>query len=219
MKLRWRFSLTVVLLIATVILGTSAVRQQRQRQKLSFPDSLDMVAAVVDEEPLTLSDLAVYIAYQEQQIEEKALIYNPEDTGEYWNIYTNHTFFREEGKRMAMNMAVHDEILYRLALAEEISLTAEEEKYLSNSQYDFWSDLSDVQRERLGISEDVLKESMRKMAVAEKYQYLLAEMYGSDFEEYSASGTEYLKLLETHEYELDETIWERVPFGSITVDH
>ena len=40
-----------------------------------------------------------------------------------------------------------------------------------------------------------------------------------DYEDYSIGGTEYEKLLAQHTCELDETTWDRVPFGSITVDH
>ena len=61
--------------------------------------------------------------------------------------------------------------------------------------------------------------SMRKMALAQKYQSILAEMEQVDYEDYSIGGTEYEKLLTQHTCELDETTWDRVPFGSITVDH
>lgn len=57
------------------------------------------------------------------------------------------------------------------------------------------------------------------MALAQKYQSILAEMEQVDYEDYSIGGTEYEKLLAQHTCELDETTWERVPFGSITVDH
>mgnify|MGYP006947717369 CR=1 FL=1 len=48
---------------------------------------------------------------------------------------------------------------------------------------------------------------------------ILAEMEQVDYEDYSIGGTEYEKLLAQHTCELDETTWDRVPFGSITVDH
>lgn len=217
--MKQKLCFTAILLVAVVFLGISAVREGRMRQDLSFPDSLDEVAAIVDGRALTLRELAFYIAYEEGQIEEDARIYNPENTGEYWGIYTNHTFLREEGKKTAMDMAIHDEIFYQLALEEGIELTEEEETYLANSQYDFWSDLEEEQKERLGAEEDAIKESLRRIALAEKYQYLLAKMQNRDFEDYSISGRAYQKMLDEHMYEVCDAIWDRVDFGGITVDH
>ena len=106
-----------------------------------------------------------------------------------------------------------------MAAEEGIVLSEAEEQYLANEQQDFWSDLTEEQRESLSVSEDTLDETMRKMALAQKYQSILAEMEQVDYEDYSIGGTEYEKLLAQHTCELDETTWNRVPFGSITVDH
>lgn len=217
--MRQKLCFTVVLLAIVAFSGIVCFREGWQRQKLSFPDSLDKVAVIVDGRELTLQDMAFYVAYEEGMIEEEARIYNPKDTGEFWKIFTNHTFFRKKGKQTAMDMAIHDEIFYQLALTEGMELTEEEEIYLSNSQYDFWSDLEENQRERLGIDEDALKESMQKIALGEKYQYLLAEMENSDFEDYSISGAAYQRMLSEHEYEIEDAVWDRVDFGGITVDH
>lgn len=217
--MRQKLSVTAVLLVLVIVLGISAVHARAQKRPLSFPESLEKVAVTVDGRELTLQELAFYIAYEEQKMEAEARVYNPKNTGEYWNLYTNHTFFREKGKQMVIDMAVHDEIFYQLAMSEEMELTADEESYLANSQYDFWSDLEEEQRQALGVGEDVLKESMRRIALAEKYQYLLAEMNQKDFEEYSVGGEAYLRMLEEHTYEVDESVWDRIRFGSITVDH
>lgn len=217
--MRQKLTLTAVLVVLVLISGFAAFKEQGRRQKLSFPDSLDMTAAVVDGETLTLRDMAFYIAYEETQMEETARIYNAENTGEFWRLFTNRTFFRSEGKQVALDMAVHDVIFYQLAVEEGLELTEEEQHHLENDQYDFWSDLEEEQRERLGVSEEDIKETMRRMALAEKYQYLLAAIEEKEFDDYSIAGTAYQRLVEEHEVELDETTWERVPFGSITVDH
>ena len=217
MKKKIQFTAIIVMIV--VGLGFLAYREYESKQDLVFAEALDEVAVTVDGRELTLEDLAFYIAYQEQQIEKAARIYNPEDTGEYWNVYTNHTFLREEGKSTAMNMAVHDEIFYQLAEAEGLELSAEEEQYLANDLYDFWSDLEEEQRMSLGVGEDVLAESMRKIALAEKYQYLLAAMEQKKFEDYSIAGTAYEKMLGEHTYEVKEAVWDRVRFGGVTVNH
>lgn len=217
--MRQKLTFTAIVIALVIMAFIVAYREQESKQKLSFPDSLELTAVTVDGKVLTLRDMAFYIAYEEGQIERDAKVYNPDNTGEYWNLFTNHTFIRSAGKQTAMDMAVHDEIFYQLAMTEGLELTEEEETYLVNDQYDFWSDLEEEQRKRLGVSEDDVKNTMRKLALAEKYQYLLAAMNNKDFDEYSITGAAYQKLLEEHDYELDTATWDRVPFGSITVNH
>ena len=188
--MRQKLRFTAVLVVLLIILGTASYREQGKRQKLSFPESLDLVVVAVDGEQVTLREMTFYIAYEEGNMEDAAIIYNPDNTDEYWQLYINHTFLREE-----------------------------EEQYLANDQQDFWSDLTEEQRARLGVDEETIDASMRKMALAQKYQSILAEMEQVDYEDYSIGGTEYEKLLAQHTCELDETTWDHVPFGSITVDH
>jgi len=217
--MRQKLRFTAVLVVLLIILGTVSYREQGKRQKLSFPESLDLVVVTVDGEQVSLREMAFYIAYEEGSMEDAAIIYNPDNTDEYWQLYTNHTFLREQAKQTVLDMTVHDTLFSQMAAKEGVVLSEAEEQYLANEQQDFWSDLTEEQRESLSVSEDTLDETMRKMALAQKYQSILAEMEQVDYEDYSIGGTEYEKLLAQHTCELDETTWERVPFGSITVDH
>ena len=217
--MRQKLRFTAVLVVLLIILGTASYREQGKRQKLSFPESLDLVVVTVDGEQVTLREMAFYIAYEEGSMEDAAIIYNPDNTDEYWRLYTNHTFLREQAKQTVVDMTVHDTLFAQMAAEEGIVLSEAEEQYLANEQQDFWSDLTEEQRESLSVSEDTLDETMRKMALAQKYQSILAEMEQVDYEDYSIGGMEYEKLLSQHTCELDETTWDRVPFGSITVDH
>lgn len=217
--MRQKLRFTAVLVVLLIILGTASYREQGKRQKLSFPESLDLVVVTVDGEQVTLREMAFYIAYEEGSMEDAAIIYNPDNTDEYWRLYTNHTFLREQAKQTVVDMTVHDTLFAQMAAEEGIVLSEAEEQYLANEQQDFWSDLTEEQKESLSVSEDTLDETMRKMALAQKYQSILAEMEQVDYEDYSIGGTEYEKLLAQHTCELDETTWDRVPFGSITVDH
>lgn len=214
-----KLCITIILLAIMAALGFLSFREYESRRELTFTEALDETAVTVDGCNLTMRDMAFYIAYKEGEMEEMAHVYEPEDTDEYWNLYTNHTFVREEGKKAAMDMAVHDEIFYRLAVEEGMELSSEEEAHLANDLYDFWSDLEEEQRERLGVDEEVLAESMRKIALAEKYQGLLAEIEQKDYEAYSFSGAEYEEMLQEHIYEIKDSVWDRVRFGGVTVDH
>ena len=217
--MRQNLRFTVVLLVIVIILGVLSVRERLRTRDIVYAESLDEVVAVVDGQELALRDLAFYVAYEEGQLERDARLYDHSDTGAFWRIYTNATYLRQEGKDIVMNMAIHDAVFYRMALEEGLTLSEEEEQFLANDQYDFWSDLEEEQRTRLGVSEEELGESMRRLALAEKYQYLLSEMENVEFAAYSFNGTAYERLLDAHAYTIVESIWERVPFGSITVDH
>lgn len=210
---------TIVLLLIVVVMGVNSGFSGRRKDYFVYKDALDEVAAVVNGQELTLEDLAFYIVYKEKQVEGEAFIYDPEDTGKYWRIHTNGTYTRTEAKEAAIMLAVHDEIFYQLSQQESIQLNEEEEAYAANVQADFWSDLDENALEKLGVSREVLDESMQKIAYAQKYQYLLAEMNGAELEEYGVSGEKYQELLEEHDYEIVEEVWQRVHFGSITVDH
>lgn len=214
-----KLCITIILLAIMAALGFLSFHEYESRRELTFTETLDETAVTVDGCDLTMRDMAFYIAYKEGEMEEMAHVYEPEDTDEYWNLYTNHTFVREEGKKAAMDMAVHDEIFYRLAVEEGMELSAEEEAHLANDLYDFWSDLEEEQRARLGVGEEVLAESMRKIALAEKYQGFLAEIEQKDYEAYSFSGAEYEEMLQEHTYEIKDSVWDRVRFGGVTVDH
>lgn len=217
--MRQKLYFTAVLTVIVIAVGILSVRERLRTRDIVYAESLDEVAAIVDGQELTLQDLAFYVAYEEGQMEWVARLYDYSDTGAFWRIYTNHTFLWQAGKDTVMDMAVHDAIFYQLALDEGLSLSEEEEEMLANDQYDFWSDLEEEQRARLGVSEVALDESIRRLALAEKYQYLLSEIEEVEYESYSFQGIAYERLLESHACEIVDSVWDRVPFGSITVDH
>ena len=93
------------------------------------------------------------------------------------------------------------------------------DEYLENDESDFWSDLEDWQREQLGISEEELDSEMEKIALADKYQSIYAEMNQKEYEAYNFNGEAYEALLSEHKYSVNEKVWDRVDFGSVTLDN
>ena len=207
-------------LLGLVIMLAIAVRQDRMRkQELIYAEALDMVAVTVDEVELTLRDIAVYIAYQEKTVQKDAVIYDYEKPHKYWNTYTNQYFVRSLAEKAVRNMAVHDEIFYRMALEEGLVLDEREEAYLLNEQQDFLMDLSEEQIGRLGVTEEDLLSSMRKIALANKYQSILAQSNGLYYEDYDYTGAVYELILEEHKVKVDESVWDRIAVGNITVNY
>lgn len=208
----------LVLVIIVIVLGFFSYRSSEKRKDLIFSEELSQVAVTVDDVDLTLYDMAFYVAYQEKEVQEEAVIYNDEKPHKYWNAHTNGWFVRSVAEQAVVDMAVHDEIFYRLALAEEIVLDEREEAYLANEVYDFCSDLTEKQFASLGVSAEDIEIAMRKIAIANKYQSILSQVKGLEYAEYDYMGSAYEDLLAEHEVMVNENVWDRISVGSITVN-
>ena len=115
---------------------------------------------------------------------------------------------------------IYDEIFYELAQKEGLTRSSEEEEMLNNKEMDFWSDLTDEQKESLGVSEEQIMETMRHLALAEKYQNSLVEQDGNDsYDSYSISGEKYQEILKDHTFKVKERVWDKIDFGNIVVGH
>ena len=209
----------VVSIIAAVFI-VIWVMSYDSKKMLVFRDSLDKVVVTVDGKDLTIKEIAFYVAYEETTIEEQAYVYDPEDTGAYWKLHIDGQFIRVAGKQAALDMAIHDEIFYELAQKEGLTLSEEEQVALNNKESDFWSDLTDEQKEKLGVTEDQIKETITHLALAEKYQNFLAEQSVDDFyDSYSISGENYQKILDEHSVKVRDKVWDKIDFGSVVVNH
>ncbi|MBR2403189.1 MAG: hypothetical protein IKB01_10590 [Lachnospiraceae bacterium] len=214
-----RLKTTLVLLVLVVATGLAAYRQQVQRTRLVYADSLDMVALTVDGEEIDLRDMAVYVALQEKKVQQEALVYNPGKPESYWNAYTNQHFVRAVAENAIKDMAAHDEIFYRMAVSEGVELSESEEAYLANELIDFFMDVSDEQMAQLGVEDEDIEAGMYKIALANKYQSILAQMEGVAYEEYDYTGTLYEALLSGHEVSMEKEVWSRIAVGNITVNY
>ena len=144
------FSLLMFLLVIAV--GVSAVQRAKEMQKIDYLEYLDEWAVAIDEKEYAFRDLAFYLAYQEMTTEKQAEVYDLKQPVKYWNIHTNGVFVRAEAKKMAMEMAVHDEIFYQMADKNQIELNQKETEYMENQKLDFWNDLEEEGQTRLGVS-------------------------------------------------------------------
>ena len=163
--------------------------------------------------------LAMYIAYEELKVEDEAAAYDYYDTNKYWNLHTSGRFVKEVAKTHVIEMAVHDEIFYRQAMAEKLTLDEKEEEQLRSRQEDFWTDMTEEQQERLGVDKAEIDRQLEKAALAQKYQNQIAAENNSDFDGYSAGAEPYEQILKEHKYKLNEKLWDRVDFGNIILNH
>ena len=217
MKGKWH--VTIILVLLVILTGIEAYRSYENRQMLVYTESLSETAVRIDEKELTLFDMAFYVAYQEKEIQKDAVIYNEEKPYRYWNAHTNGQFVRRVAEQAVVDMAVHDEIFYQMAVLEGLELDMTEEAYLANEILDFCSDVTEEQFARLGVTAEDMKAAMRKIALANKYQSILSQMKGVEYTEYDYTGEAYQALLEKYEVVVNEKIWSRISVGNITVNY
>jgi len=215
-----KYKVTVILLIITIITGVIAVENRTNREDIIYYEALDKVVAVVEGEEITLRDFAVYVAHQEAQVQEQAIVYDPDDTRKYWNVHTDGTYISHAARNEAMSMAIHDELFYQLSQEFDISFTDEEMSIIENDVEDFWNDLVDEEKEkRLGITKEDVYNTMYKIAVSQKSQMIYAKMHGVDYEDFDFYEEEFLAFLENYEYEVDDSVLNRIDFGDVTLVH
>ena len=113
-----------------------------------------------------------------------------------------------------------DELFYQMAMKEGIELTDEEEKSYRMTEQDFWGDMVDAEKDvRLGVTEKDIAETMHKIALAQKYQEIYAALQNGEKDDYNFSENAYKQLLEKQKYKINEKVWKRVSFGTITLDY
>ena len=208
-----RFLSVAVLLCVLLCLGGCGVRQRT----IVFNEHLDETALVLDGREYPLRAFAFYVAYEEQLIQEQAILYDAKNPNAYWNIHMNGHFVRVRAREEAMNLAIHDFVLYELAVEAGTELSDEEITYAKSRCGDFWSDLGETGQKRLGVTEEELAETVLHMAVAQKYQELLAAMDNVPAEDYDVNGMAYEKLLEDHSYKIKSGVWDGVSMGHVTL--
>lgn len=207
----------IFLLIA---LFSIIVRIKQGEEWLVYSESLDKVAVDVNGRELTLREMAFYIAYDEMNVEEQAQIYDPQDTARYWNLKTNNVYVRQLSKQNAMKKAIHDEVFYQMAQDENLELTQEEEQRIIDAQDAFWDNVMDSSKlERLGVTEEDINGTIRKIGIAQKYQAVYAAVYQMDMEDLEIEGEAYEMLLEDYSYRINKWVWEKVNYGDVTLVH
>ncbi len=219
-KLTGKITQAVLLALLAIVLLYGIYVSYVKHTALDYLQNLEEVAVYVDEEAITLGDMGFYVLRQEQLIEEKAAIYNPDSTKDFWNIHVNGIFIQAQAKKAALEMAIHDRVFYKEAVKEGIVLTSEEKQQLENRRTDFWSDLFDEQKERLPGTYESINATIKEIALAEKYQWQLMEKMNTTHAGLGYDGYDFKKILkEEHKVRVNHIIWDRVVFGDITLTH
>lgn len=191
-----------------------------RRHSIDVLANLDEPVTTVDGEEMVLRDLGFYILFEEHKVEEEAEIYNDRRTKDFWNIHTNGFFLQAQAKDAVLQMAVHDRIFYRAAQEAGLVLTTEEKETLENARTDFWADLYEEQLARIPGTFESVNETLKEIALAQKYQFRLAKALGTTYAGLNWGGYDYEQLLEKeHKVKVNQRVWRRVVLGDITLVH
>lgn len=215
-----KFRVLWIFVIFIVVLSFLADYSRRNREDIVYSESLDLVVATVEGEEITLREFALYVAFQEMEVQQQAKVYDPDDTRKYWNIHTNGVYISHAARNVAMSMAIHDELFYQMAIEYGMELTGEERVTLQNDVDDFWYDLTDYGGEKkLGVSKEDIYIAMEKIALSQKGQAICAGIDSVKYSDYDYHEEVFLDFIKSYEYKVNDKVLERLDFGDITLDH
>lgn len=204
-------TICLLLCLATVFSITGC------KEKFNILKHLDETVVTVDTNDLLMSDMMYYIMVMENTVEGQALIYNSSDPKSYWNIHVNGVFMSVYAKEQVLNQAVYEEIMYNLALKDNISLTAADLKTISSTAGDKYDDMTNYQRKATNLNYDNIVNAVTKSAMVDKYnQHLIDSGVISDSDS-GIDGNYYLGLKDSHNIETNDALWEKVNLGDITI--
>lgn len=211
---------SVISFFLILIIGIAISNKYKESDWLVYAESLDVCVARVNDKELTLKELAFYIAYDEQIVEEQAEIYNAEDTSRYWNVKTNGAYTRVIAKEATIQKAIHDEIFYQMAQDMGIVLEEDDEPIVEKTKQMFWNSVMYGDKlERLGVTEEDLNNTIEKIALAQKCQLEYAQKDFLEMSDYDIATPWYEKLLSANDYEIYEDVWKKVHYGEVTLEH
>ncbi|MBQ3559305.1 MAG: hypothetical protein IJA07_07335 [Agathobacter sp.] len=224
MKTFWesmkKFRVLWILVLVFAILAFAANQSRLSRQEIVYPESLDMVVATVQGKDFTLRDFAVYVAHQEDAVQDLAFAYDMDDTRKYWNVRTDMGFVNQVARNEAMSMAIHDELFYQLYQELDMDFSEEDLSLIQNNADDFWADLVDEEKDtRLGIGKEDVYNTMYKIACSQKAQLVYAGILAVDEEDLDYASEVFLDFLSDYEYEVNDKVLNRLDFGDITLIH
>jgi len=90
-------------------------------------------------------------------------------------------------------------------MEEGITLDDNDQKHMDNKLEDFWEDLTERQGETaLGISRKDAKKTIQRIAYAQKYQEVYAQLHNRTYDDYAYMEDSYQKLLKKQKYNIQQ---------------
>jgi len=108
--MRPKHLVSIVLIAVVLVMLMRNNNSMTNARPLVYRESLDEVAAQINGETLTLRDMAFYVGYEEYQIQQEALVYDPDDPNRYWSMRVEGGFMNAVARKNAMQMTAATEL-------------------------------------------------------------------------------------------------------------
>lgn len=223
--------LVILLLLVTVALTLWGLDGwQKRKNKFVYENHLDDVVITVNDRGLTLRQLSYYVYDVETQIDKQARIYNPEDPLDYWNTYFNSGveggYISEMALDIVLESCVCDMIYEDMAKSNGYELTEAEKKEAENQAEIMYAKLSEAQRQKTGLTKELIAEAMEREALVVKFATDYFENvdftgYSGYREELVSYAGDYYKneILPQHEVDYNREVTEELSVGRITTNY
>lgn len=161
-KKRYNQITIIISFIAIFLLICYSLYSKWQKEKNIFvyEEHLNDIVVTVGEQPVTLREFGYYIAKLEKDVQEKALIYNPKDPMEYWNVHfsagLDSGYMFEYAWNYALADCVCDLIFVQEAQDKGYSLSENGYKQAKIQADKFYTMLSTEQIEKTGLTIDLI---------------------------------------------------------------
>ena len=146
--------------ILLLVCYTFYMKWQKEKNIFVYEEHLNDIVVTVGEQPVTLREFGYYIAKMEKDVQEKALIYNPKDPMEYWNVHfsagLDSGYMFEYAWNYALADCVCDLIFVQKAQDEGYSLSENGYKQAKIQAEEFYTMLSTEQIEKTGLTIDLI---------------------------------------------------------------
>ena len=224
----------VIVMIAVVFQKQAQRKAEIEADRLPSADTV-IITMERDGEitEVKFKDLIYYIRKLELDGEKRALVYDPENSTKYWNLYLDD----ENGKTgyvsdiaagTVTDSCIRDVIFAKLAY--DAGFEADPDS-ISDAAYDageMYDDIPEDIRNTLGITEEDINASIQKELIAHLYVLKLAEddvnnkkassaMQAVELQ-YDTGGEYYRQVRKEYVITVNTEAWEKVHMGYVTIN-
>ena len=235
MKLKKSVKKAIIAVISiaavVIVIGflTAVILFVKKLNRFEYKDHLDENVITIDEKNITLREFGYYVFQIEGYTQEQAIIYNPDNPGEWWNTHfssgADSQFVCDYAKKVAVNLCIADEIFYEEALRQGLELNENGEEKVKSDTWEMINRMDSKQMSLTGLDETIIAEMTRKQLLSATYAEFLANTV--DFSEYDEDpyklinwdGEYYQKeILPNHSVQINDELMDKIIFGKITVN-
>ena len=218
----------IVIFIVVGILALAAVCK-KTLNSFDYKDHLDEAVINVDDVSITLREFGYYIYDVEAFVQKQALIYDPQNPKHWWNTHfsagVDSQFVCDYAKNVAVNTCILDEIYYKNAVGQGITVSSLEEEQALDDAKDMYDSMNPKQLEATGLDMEIIVRMKKKHLLASKYaQYVIENENMSGYADepeklVNWDGEYYLnEILPKHAIQTNDKVMEKITLGKITVN-